>query len=118
VTAWLRRVSLNLASNQIRSRRRAEDRLRKLGDLESTLYRSAPSAAQEAIKREDQAEVRLALESLPERSRNCLVLRYSGYSYQEIADTLEVALGSVGVYLARAERAFREVYQEKSHELP
>ena len=36
-----------------------------------------------------------------------LLLRHAGHSYLEIAATLGVAVGSVGVILARAERAFR-----------
>jgi DNA-directed RNA polymerase specialized sigma24 family protein len=49
---------------------------------------------------------------LPERQRNCLLLRHSGYSYAEIAATVGIAAGSVGVLLARGERAFREIYEE------
>jgi DNA-directed RNA polymerase specialized sigma24 family protein len=37
-------------------------------------------------------------------------MRFSGMSYAEIAETLEVSVGSVGTILARAEKAFRNVY--------
>src|SRR5205807_1894766 len=66
---------------------------------------------------EEQAAVRAALASLPERQRDCLILRHSGHSYAEIAAALGIAVGSVGVILARGERAFRETYQERSHDL-
>jgi DNA-directed RNA polymerase specialized sigma24 family protein len=35
-------------------------------------------------------------------------MRYSGFSYKEIADQVEVAATSVGTLLARAERRFAE----------
>ncbi len=61
--------------------------------------------------------MRRALAALPERQRDCLLLRHSGCSYAEIAAALGIAIGSVGVILARAERAFRESYREREHGL-
>ena len=65
------------------------------------------------MRQEERRTVRLALAELPERQREVLLLRHSGYAYAEIAETLGVALGSVGVLLARSERAFRSLYQEQ-----
>jgi RNA polymerase sigma factor (sigma-70 family) len=61
------------------------------------------------------AAVRRALAEVPERQRECLLLRHSGYSYAEIAETLGIAIGSVGVLLARAEHAFRTTYRRQTH---
>ncbi len=68
------------------------------------------------IAREEQEAVRAALSRIPERQRDCLLLRHAGYSYLEIAATLGVAVSSVGVLLARAEQAFRATYQEDTHD--
>lgn len=111
VAAWLRRVCLNLSANRARERRRAQARLERAGRLalaDANGDGGGPAVA--VLRREAQAEVRAALAHLPERQRDCLLLRHSGYSYAEIATTLEIAVGSVGVLLARAERAFRERY--------
>jgi RNA polymerase sigma-70 factor (ECF subfamily) len=62
------------------------------------------------LRAEQQRAVRQALASLPERQRAALLLRHAGYSYAEIAATLDLAVGSVGVLLARGERAFRDAY--------
>jgi RNA polymerase sigma factor (sigma-70 family) len=107
VAAWLRRVSLNVAFNHLRSRRRHQARLERVAQLEAPVGR--PFDAVESG--EEQAEVRRALAELPERQRECLLLRHSGYSYAEIAATLDVAVGSVGVLLSRAERAFGVIYR-------
>ena len=118
VGAWLRRVCLNLSANRRRGQQRARNRLERAGRLELADGGSELDNPARAVLREEaQAEVRRALASLPERHRDCLLLRHSGYSYGEIALTLGIAVGSVGVLLARAERAFRETYQEHDDEL-
>ena len=109
VAAWLRRVALNLAFNRVRSERRDRARLERLAREEGD-----GSGEQSVLRQEEQAEVRRALASLPERQRACLLLRHSGYAYAEIAETLGVALGSVGVLLARAEAAFRLTYRRQT----
>ena len=118
VGAWLRRVCLNLGSNRLRDLRRARDRLERAGRLDlAGQVRDEGDPARAVLRQEEQLAVRLALARLPDRQRDCLLLRHSGYSYQEIAATLGVAAGSVGVLLARAERAFRTIYQERQHEV-
>jgi RNA polymerase sigma factor (sigma-70 family) len=109
VGAWLRRVGLNLAFNRVRSARRARERLQRVGQQAATTPVSSPSTLLEEDER--RAEVRRALAEVPERQRECLLLRHSGYSYIEIAATLGIAVGSVGVLLARAETAFRAHYR-------
>jgi len=115
VGAWLRRVGLNLAFNKLRGERRAQARLERVGRLEAhDDERSTDAPASVLLRLEDQAEVRRALAEVPERQRECLLLRHSGYSYSEIAATLGVAVGSVGVLLARAEQSFRATYRRQS----
>ena len=112
VGAWLRRVSLNLAFNRLRSARRSRARLDRVGRLERV--DQEPIEIDVAVHQEELAAVRRALAEVPERQRECLLLRHSGYSYAEIAATLEIAVGSVGVLLARAERAFRTQYRRQN----
>ncbi|MGE3269960.1 MAG: sigma-70 family RNA polymerase sigma factor [Chloroflexota bacterium] len=114
LAAWLRRVVLNLGLNRLRDRRRAAERQLRAGRLDPELdpERAAEigNPAIEVLRAEARAEVQTALAALPERQRTCLLLRHAGHSYAEIAETLGIAVGSVGVYLARAERAFRTAY--------
>jgi RNA polymerase sigma-70 factor (ECF subfamily) len=42
-----------------------------------------------------------------------LLLRHAGLSYKELAEALQVAPGSVGTLLARAEAAFERAYAEE-----
>jgi RNA polymerase sigma-70 factor (ECF subfamily) len=112
VAAWLRRVLLNTAYNRLRGQRRATARLDRAARAERAEDETDAGAAPllDVLRAEQQRAVRQALASLPERQRACLLLRHAGYSYAEIAATLDLAVGSVGVLLARGERAFREAY--------
>jgi RNA polymerase sigma-70 factor, ECF subfamily len=112
VAAWLRRVCLNTAYNRLRGQRRATERLDRAGRAGRADDEVDPGASPllDVLRAEQQRAVRRALASLPERQRACLLLRHAGYSYAEIAATLDLAVGSVGVLLARGERAFRDAY--------
>lgn len=115
VAAWLRRVALNASFNRLRSERRARARLERVGLEEHASV--PPDLGQPAAlyeRQEERAAVRRALAEVPERQRECLLLRHSGYSYAEIAETLDIAIGSVGVLLARAEHAFRTTYRRQT----
>ncbi|MFN8525340.1 MAG: sigma-70 family RNA polymerase sigma factor [Chloroflexota bacterium] len=112
--AWLRRVCLNLAFNAIRARRRAA--AREEAAYSDGHQSTGADPVHAAVQRETRAEVQRVLAALPQRQRDCLLLRYSGFSYAEIAATLEIALGSVGVLLARAEGAFRRAYEAEALE--
>jgi RNA polymerase sigma-70 factor (ECF subfamily) len=119
VGAWLRRVVLNLGVNRLRDRRRADERLVRAGRLNAALDPERgptddENPPQAALRAELRDEVRTALATLPERQRFCLLLRHAGHSYAEIAEALGIAIGSVGVYLARGEQAFRAAYHAAS----
>lgn len=64
----------------------------------------------ELLENKDVIEcVRRAVESLPEEQRMCVILRYyDEMSLQEIADTLEVSLGTVKSRLSRASKKMRD----------
>ena len=120
VASWLRRVTLNLGINRLRDRRRAEARELRASRLDGTLDPARGPAlddlpAPALLRAEARDEVRAALATLPERQRTCLLLRHAGHSYVEIAAALDIAVGSVGVYLARGERAFRAAYRLEDH---
>lgn len=104
--AWLCRVALNRGYNALRAQRRARQQVVQVTDP-STM--SDPEA--ELVRAEERAGVRAALADLPERQGKLLLLRHAGLSYAEIAAVLEVAPGSIGTLLVRAERAFLQAYQ-------
>lgn len=105
--AWLVSVAHNLLRNE---RQQIARRLRLLErrapDLVPNQTGGQPDIALET--HELRATVRHALDSLPERERRLLLLRYEGFSYREIALALAINEASVGTLLARAKNAFRD----------
>jgi RNA polymerase sigma factor (sigma-70 family) len=71
---------------------------------------SADDRPETLVERAEQAEgVRQAVLSLPPASRAVLVLReYEGLSYREIADTLDIPIGTVMSRLSYARGCLRQ----------
>lgn len=113
VRAWLRRVCLNAGHNRIRGQLRAIKHIERAGRLADNDWSDSVEPLPAVLRNEEQQAVRRTLATLPIRQRACLLLRHSGHSYAEIAATLEVAIGSVGVLLARAEKTFRTTYSNQ-----
>lgn len=114
VRTWLVAVSNNL----LRDDRRRRSRQRRL-----LLHRSAadlmgdPAPAPDALplRTEVRREVRAALDSLPERDAQLLLLREEGLSYRELAVALGLNEVSVGTLLARARTAFHAAMEERPY---
>jgi RNA polymerase sigma factor (sigma-70 family) len=106
---WLYRVALNRGYNRLRSVKREHQRLERL-NLPGT---TEADPQNEILRAEERANVRAALARLAERQNKLLVLRYAGLSHAEIANVLEIAVGSVGSLLDRAERAFLLAYEKE-----
>lgn len=111
--AWLRRVCLNLSFSRLRGQRRERVRLERTARLRAAAPPEDDPAGL-AVRAEERERMRRALAALPERQRDCLLPRHSGYAYTEIAATLGVAVGSVGVLLARGEQALRRIFEEEA----
>ena len=72
----------------------------------------------ELLENKDVIEcVRRVVESLPEEQRMCVILRYyDEMSLQEIADTLEISLGTVKSRLSRANKKMRDEIERLEEE--
>jgi RNA polymerase sigma-70 factor, ECF subfamily len=112
--AWLVTVAMNLLRNAQTTRARRSRLLKVVPDAETFADRPiSPAHATES--RELTRRVRAALDRMPERERQLLLLRAEGYSYKEIAQALDLQETSVGTLLARAKRVFRDIYEDKSN---
>ena len=106
---WLVRVALRLGYNALRasSRRR---RYEMAAGREALDFNAPPDPAQAAERADEGRRVRAVLAVMRERDAGLLLMRHSGRSYKEIAEALQVAPGSVGTLLARAEAEFERRY--------
>ncbi len=67
-----------------------------------------------SIKKQESQELKLLIESLPQRYRNLLTLRYfDELSYEEIAQQLDLPLGTVKAQLFRAKFLLGNIVKDK-----
>lgn len=66
-----------------------------------------------AIRNNEIRKIGKVLNLMPERDRMCLLLKFSGYKYSEIAEIIGVAKTSVGTILARCQAKFVERYMKE-----
>jgi RNA polymerase sigma-70 factor (ECF subfamily) len=101
--AWLTVAATHTALNVLRSQRRRVAREVSVAEPEESA-----DAAVQVIGLVEQQRVREALASLPHKQAVVLVLRHSGLSYADIAETTQLSPSSVGTTLRRAEAALRK----------
>lgn len=107
--AWLYRVTTNLCFNFVRNRKRRSAIL----DAEPLASASDPGQLDVVFQSQQQDTILEAMDRLTEEHRKILMLRYySDLSYNEIADALEVKLGTVMSRLSRAKRRLVEAMDE------
>ena len=104
-------MALNLFRNVKTSRSRRR-RLLTVARAEAVLADPPPTPAQAVEAGESGLRVRAAIDRLPERDQRLLLLLAEGYSYRDMASTLDLREASVGTLLARAKRAFRRAYED------
>lgn len=111
VGGWLYRAATNLGIDALRAavRRQRYEQAAARAEVRAT---AAESALDESLRRETQWRVRAVLAELKPIQAELLLLRAAGHSYKELAETLELEVGTIGTRLIRAEAAFEEKYVE------
>ena len=116
--AWLYRILTNTFINTYRAKKRRPDEsdldevedlylYRRLGGLEAAA--AGRSAEDELLDHVTDAEVKEALESLPDQFRVAVLLAdVEGFSYKEIADILDVPIGTVMSRLHRGRKGLQK----------
>jgi RNA polymerase sigma-70 factor (ECF subfamily) len=116
--AWLYRILTNTFINQYRAAKRRPEQsdiedvedlylYRRLGGLEAALAGRSPET--QVLEGIPDAEVKEALESLPEQFRMAVLLAdVEGFAYKEIADILEIPIGTVMSRLHRGRKQLQK----------
>ena len=107
VSAWLFKVANNLAYNHLRDEkaRSAKESAISVGEEDKVI-----SIEDKVMRNQEVRRIRKALDALSERDRMCLLLKFSGYRYHEIAEAIGVEKSSVGTILARCQAKFAEKF--------
>ena len=102
---WLFRIATNASLNYVQRWRAHDAAVDELPDAPDD-QDEGPEAT--AVRRDELAEVISAMEELPAPYRAALTLRHmQQLSYQEVADALEIPLGTVKTHLHRARAALK-----------
>jgi RNA polymerase sigma-70 factor (ECF subfamily) len=116
---WMYRIAINQARNRWRwwKRRRRDatvslDATDEYGTrpLAATLAsQNSPSPEQQTLAREREAQLREALGGLRRSYREAVILRdVEGFSYEEIAQTLQISIGTVKSRISRGRLELRK----------
>jgi RNA polymerase sigma-70 factor (ECF subfamily) len=124
--AWLYRILTNTFINQYRAKKRRPDEsdldevedlylYRRLGGLEAA--RMSRSAEDELMDWFTDFEVKQAVEELPEQFRMAVLLAdVEGFSYKEIAEILDIPIGTVMSRLHRGRKSLQKKLYEFARE--
>ncbi len=105
---WMFKVATNLIRD---AARQADTRRRIMAGSAPPDPVPGPDAG---LERDEKIRgVRAALDRLPPRDREVLLLRQEGFSYKEIARVVNVSPTSVGTLLARALQRFESAYAKE-----
>jgi len=104
--AWCVTVTRNVAIDKVRARKK-----KRASDIDEYHHISdrGPSPDVQLEQKDALERVAVILDSLPPQQKEIVTLRdIEGYTYQEIADILEVSVDQVKVNLHRARKNLRE----------
>jgi RNA polymerase sigma-70 factor (ECF subfamily) len=103
---WICRIAANLAVNHVRSPRAREE---ALPEAHGETPAAAPNPLAGVLDAEARRELARALDTLSADQRAVFVLRvFEDLSYKEIAEALEISMGTVMSRLSRARERLRE----------
>ncbi len=115
VSTWAYRVTVNLCTDRLRRRK-----TRASVDIDSVPEpQSGLASAVEQMTERDRAEaLQSALDALPDRQRQAVVLRHlEGLSNPEIAGIMDIGVEAVESLTARGKRALKAALADRKEEL-
>lgn len=113
--AWIMKVTRNACFDRLRRRQTAARFFTEDPDetASARVPDSVPGPAERAEASDFKRHLRSALEQLKDPMKSIVILReIQGLKYDEIAETLEVPLNTVRVYLHRGRQKLREQLKE------
>lgn len=118
-STWLYRIATNHTIDYLRKKKLKtlsidEPMKTKDGEMGMQLPDESASTDRNIIRKQRQKIVRNAIEELPEKYRKVIQLRHmEEKSYQEIADVLDLPLGTVKAHIFRARELLYKALKDK-----
>ncbi|MBU0743068.1 sigma-70 family RNA polymerase sigma factor [bacterium] len=112
--SWVQRIKVNHCLNHLRKRKGKS--FLELDDptlCSAVELQSHASTERDVGHRDMRDRIRTVLDAMPDTLRVPLIMcDLDGFSYQEIADSLELGLSAVKMRIKRAREEFRRLYRE------
>ena len=122
-STWLYRIATNVCLDELRkrSRRQTESLDEPVPTADGEVLREIPDWANNPEEELDRSEiqnmVQRGIQALPDEQRTALILRdLQGHTYEEIAEILDISLGTVKSRINRGRMALKGLF-EKDREL-
>jgi RNA polymerase sigma factor (sigma-70 family) len=113
VGGWLYRTATRASIDALRAHQRRSREEELEGGSSGQNEDLADGPLTQLLRGERIAQVRAVLARLRVEKAQILLLRYSGLSYLEIAEAMQISATSVGTMLARAEAEFSKLYERQ-----
>ncbi|NLP37898.1 MAG: sigma-70 family RNA polymerase sigma factor [Firmicutes bacterium] len=123
-STWLFRIVTNTCLDERRKRQR-KPHIYSLdnplstadGEIQLEFADEGPGPLQITLEQELQKEIQELLHRLPPKQRAIIIMRdLQGFSYEEMAEALEISLGTVKSRLSRARSRLRELYLQREEQ--
>jgi RNA polymerase sigma-70 factor (ECF subfamily) len=118
-STWLFRIATNNCIDFIRKRKLSLVSMSDMDDGEGKdhpvyIVSDSLNPEENSIIRQQRAQLKLLVDNLPERHRKLIILRfYEEFSYSEIAEQLDLPLGTVKTQLYKAKRLLHNILRKK-----
>ena len=113
-STWLYRITVNACIDEMRRRKGRESISIDAEDEESGLAvqieDTSLGAEERVIQNETVSEVRAAIDKLSEEHKTVIILRdLQDMTYEQVAQTLDISIGTVKSRLARARKSLKDI---------
>ena len=113
-STWLYRITVNACIDEMRRRKGRESISIDAEDEESGLAvqieDTSLGAEERVIQNETVSEVRAAIDKLSEEHKTVIILRdLQDMTYEQVAQTLDLRIGTVKIRLARARKSLKDI---------
>lgn len=106
---WLSKIAVRKAYNHIRGEKRRIKREESVFDWIKEIY----STEDEVFRHEEIRVVRQLLSQMDKKQSICLLLKFSGFTYDEIHQASGIPKNNISQLIARGKQKFASLYQKE-----
>lgn len=111
-SSWVYRIAHNESVNWLKKKTRAKIESLEVHEEIGKQHPDTIDIHDELVRKEDRAMMRNAIDTLPQKYREVMEMRYlQQYSYEEIGEVLDKPVNTVGTLINRAKKKLAEAIE-------